>query len=418
MAYTTQINMDQIIMKGGQRCVFRSASPGSHIRGPTATKILIDESQDVSDEKYYGDIIPMGATTGALILETGTPRTKNHFYVSMQSALKPNSAIKLILQKWYECPFIDVAFVLSKKAENEALWRQEYMCEFLEEGTTCFPSKWFDKQKNGRWLLRDYKYYESMDEIEANYYVIKKAIEKFKHLMVFNLGIDLGKENDSTVLTIFRVDKYPYTIIYQEEITLGKSYVHVAGVAKRLNDIFQFNEINVDYTSEKSFVDMLVENGVPIVYDKKFRTGTVVFNTDTKTQMINKVQSLIQKTIERDKYLLMLPMSAERLILQFTQQQYEVTGNGKYKYYHPTNSHDDMLWSTLLALKNVSIFSDESTYGDHSKVDPWMKHDIKVGRKEEDRDIAIANTGRVGNVTPDDKSAWSMKGRGLHAIRI
>ena len=56
-------------------------------------------------------------------------------------------------------------------------------------------------------------------------------------------------------------------------------------------------------------------------------------------------------------------------------QQFEMTDNQKYKYFHPTNEHDDALWSTLLALKNISLLTHEDIV---SFSNPWQKQDEKI----------------------------------------
>lgn len=389
--FIVKCNMDSIVAKNGNRIVFRSASPGAHIRGPTATKIIIDESQDITNEKYNADILPMGGTTDALILEAGTPMTKNHFYETMLVANRKEMEVKLIRQLWYECPFLSRKYVMRQKENSpEALWRQEWLAEFIEEGSTCFLSKWFERQKNGRSIVWDYSYYRKLSEVLANIEGIKRIIESRGITCV--CGIDLGKEIDSTVITIVRTDKLPYVILYQEEFSLNKNYMEVAEIVKTLYDVFQFYETNVDYTSEKSFYDALVEKGIPLSYSKKNLSGNIVFKSKTKTEMINKVQVLIQKSL-KEEYLIALPREADKFLLQMVQQQYEMTGGGKYKYYHPTNAHDDMLWSFLLACKNLSTVTSKSNVKDSRGAYSWKAHDEKAGREDSGRELYGARSG-------------------------
>ena len=62
----------------------------------------MDETQDITDVKYYEDIVPSGAATNAKIQEIGTPAKRNHFYKTFYY----DKAFKKVKQTWEECPFI------------------------------------------------------------------------------------------------------------------------------------------------------------------------------------------------------------------------------------------------------------------------------------------------------------------------
>ena len=70
-----------------------------------------------------------------------------------------------------------------------------------------------------------------------------------------------------------------------------------------------------------------------------------------------------------------LPKDDEELLHQFMNQQFETDDMNKKKFFHPSNEHDDELWSTLLALKNISLLTSEDMV---SFVNPWEKHDTAI----------------------------------------
>jgi len=155
---------------------------------------------------------------------------------------------------------------------------------------------------------------------------------------------------------------------------------------KFLNKVYEPYEINIDWTNEKGFKDYLLENDIAAPEGKPY--GLIVFTTQTKIEMITNAQALIQKGLLR------LPEKEEILFQQFTQQQYEVV-NGKYKYYHPTNSHDDQLWGTLLALKNVSFEAEDVK--DQATINIWEDHNKIVGYEEDRfRDFAKNSSKQFG----------------------
>lgn len=64
---------DYVIRLGRARQVFLSAEPGSNVVGHTAEILLeVDESQDVSKEKYTKEFKPMGASTNVTTVHYGT----------------------------------------------------------------------------------------------------------------------------------------------------------------------------------------------------------------------------------------------------------------------------------------------------------------------------------------------------------
>ena len=363
-SFIDKMNSEEIRMKNGNEAKFMSASPGAHIRGYTATCIVIDESQDILDDKYSADIMPFGSTTNALILEAGTPRTKNHFYNTIMSK---SSEIKVVRQPWFECPFISKEYVMGQKAISpDALWRQEYLNEFIEEGVLVFPSRLFEPEmKNGKltgkWNLEDYKYIDKCDELtKEKMIIINNMIKEDK--AQFTSGLDLGKQNDQSVYTIYRVDIRPIRLAVKIEFPLATNYNEIAAWISVFHKVYQPIELNIDYTNEKAFIEMLQENNVPVVKDPKMIRGAIQFTSKNKSEMVNTTKILLEN------FQLCLPKTGEKLISQFLNQQFEMSENKKIRYFHPTNEHDDALWSTLLALKNVTLltFEDIITWSN-----PW-----------------------------------------------
>jgi len=364
--FIVKMNTEIIICKNGNEAKFLSASPGSQIRGYTATCIIIDESQDITDNKYNADVLPFGATTNALVIEAGTPKTKNHFYRGTQS-----KAITTIKQPWYECPFLSKEYVMGQKEISpDQLWRQEYLCEFVEEGVLAFPSVLFEPEMTsagtltGRWNLLSYAYLTKIEQFTREHVI--KITDLVREGATFVAGLDLGKTNDNTVYTIIRTDERPMKLYVQIEFPLNTPYREIAQKISLFHKIFSPYEFNIDYSNEKAFIEQLVENNVGVIIDPANKRGAIAFTNKNKTQMISTTRILLEN------FQLQLPSEAEKLISQFLNQQFEITENQMYKYFHPSNENDDHLWSILLALKNVTASSadDITTF-----TNPWEKFD-------------------------------------------
>lgn len=348
--YIIKMNTERIVLKNGNRANLMSASPGSHIRGYTATCIVIDESQDILDHKYHADIMPFGSTTDALIIEAGTPKTKNHFYRSMSA-----KHIKVVKQPWFECPFISKEFVMAQKEVSpDSLWRQEYMCEFVEEGVLAFPSILFepeikDGKETGRHNLAEYKYIKHENELTKR--LVEKILEDVRNGAQFVAGLDLGKQNDNSVYTVYRVDIRPIRLEVKIKFPLETLYKRIAEVIGIFHRAFGPYEFNFDYTNEKGFLERLRENDVPAYIDKKRIRSAIAFGNKNKGEMINTTRLLLEQ------YQLQLPSSAEMMIQEFLNQQFELNSQEQKSYFHPSGENDDSLWSTLLALKNITTFT-------------------------------------------------------------
>jgi len=398
-SFIVKKNMDRIIAINGNKIIFRSASPGSHIRGFTATMIVIDETQDVTDSKYTADILPMGATTNALIIEAGTPMSKNHFWRAMEQAKKPGSSITLSVQKWFECPFLSEEYVMNQKAVSpEALWRQEYLCEFAEEGVLAFPSKLFEPSKTGQWTIADYTFLISTNEISDD--VKKECAQMRADGWSFYIGLDLGRSRDYTVITILKVFDGKARIFAHERVPLNTSYTEIATRMEKWYELVQPNEFNFDYTNEKGFADILRERNVPIILDKKSPRGAIIFTTKSKMDMVTTATMLLENyriqlpriksaetKLEKDKQAL-----AESLLQQFLNQQFEVSEvSERVKlYYHPSNENDDQLWSFLLACKNLNIAAAKANENTDFH-NPWENEVNRSDEKGQDIKVSKSN---------------------------
>jgi len=368
-SFITKMNTEVILCKNGNEAKFLSASPGSQIRGYTATCIVIDESQDITDAKYSGDVLPFGATTNALVIEAGTPKTKNHFWKATT-----NKNIMTIRQPWFECPFLSEEYVMAQKAISAGpLWKQEYLCEFVEEGVVAFPSHLFEPEMTqagtltGRWNLGDYDYIEKVDQFTR-----ARALQihdEVKEGATFVAGMDLGKQNDNTVFTIIRTDVRPMKLYVQVTFPLETAYTMIATQVSMFYKVFSPYEFNLDYSNEKTFLEVLRDNDVAVSMDGKNQRGAIAFTNKNKAEMVSAARILLEN------YQVQFPKSAEKLISQFLNQQFEINDQQNYKYFHPSHEHDDALWSTLLALKNLHIETDHSMI---SFKNPWEKFDDNV----------------------------------------
>lgn len=361
------ITMQKIRMKNGNICRTISAAPTANIRGYSPTLLLCDEAGSITDEVFNSVLLPMCGTTRAHVVQIGTPLSRNHFYRSIYE----DPSAYVIFRTYEQCPFLDAAarksiYNLRSDAGGTSpisLWEQEYLCKFQEMSSSAFPSELVYS------CLDNYKYSTAIEGL----------LEPPEKGADYVCGIDLGRENDSTVMVVLRRDKLPYRIVHIES-HVHQPYTYLMYRLNMLNSHYQFSAINVDQTGEKGWGDLATEFGIPI--------NPIIFTLDNKMAMNDNLRVLFEKRILR------LPRAATTLYSQIVNQQYEMTMNGKKRYYHSYDSHDDELYALALAAMALTIDTSSWDGGGNtaqcatdSAVVPLGRPPLPLNIKERDREL-------------------------------
>ena len=115
-----------IIRLGNARAVFLSAEESANVVGNTAQILLeIDESQDVSKEKYTKEFKPMGATTNVTTVHYGTTWDDSTLLEEIKQRnleLEAGDGIKRHFRyDWQEVARYNPAYLAYVEAERERL---------------------------------------------------------------------------------------------------------------------------------------------------------------------------------------------------------------------------------------------------------------------------------------------------------
>ena len=92
----------KIELSNGSYVMAVSGSDQSNIEGLTFDIIILDEAQKITDYTWSERIVPMGGATNAKLIKIGTPKTRNHFYMSMDG--KESTDWYTIRRDWTQCP--------------------------------------------------------------------------------------------------------------------------------------------------------------------------------------------------------------------------------------------------------------------------------------------------------------------------
>lgn len=197
---------DKVLLKGRELRLLHSGSlvrkttchPRAKIEGRTYHLILIDEAQDADERVVNKSITPMGASTNATSVWTGTPTyTKGVFYRQIQHN-KRTAGTRRGRQNHFEADWR----VVSKTNANYKKFVSKEMLRIGED------SDEFKLSYRLTWLLDTgmFTTSEKMDELMDTSMQIVQSYHKSPCLV----GIDCARKQDSTIVTVVWVNwSYP-----------------------------------------------------------------------------------------------------------------------------------------------------------------------------------------------------------------
>lgn len=291
----------------------------------------------LQDRKAWDFIRPILAENGGWAIFNGTPRGKNHAWELLQMARDSAAWFGEVL-KVTDTNAISQEVLDSERSEMpEALFNQEYMCDFIEGA--------------GQFFRR----------IKQNVYEPKPLPEQGD----FQLGVDLAKYQDWTVITPFNLNffiAYPQERFNQVDWNLQKARIEAAARRHSSIDAGETALIWPDATGV----------GDPVVEDLKARGLRIggennegfKFTETSRQNLLNNLAILL----EQDK--IKIP-NDEGLISELESFQYTLTERGKIKVSVPEGMHDDRVMSLALSVWGVT---------EKVKPDPYAIHQILNNR--------------------------------------
>jgi len=171
-------SMTHLELANGSLLKAQAASLTSHIMGQDLDIAIVDEAQDVPDDKFRKDIIPMLGARNGTFVAIGTASTKTcYFYEALKNPAYTQYRIKLeeacAQNKMYE-EHVNLARL--EKGEDDVLFRTQYLGEWV-----------LDK---GMFIER-----ESLEACEKSDIVIDPSKPHYA-------GFDPAQAQDRSVLTI------------------------------------------------------------------------------------------------------------------------------------------------------------------------------------------------------------------------
>ena len=314
---TTDTNKSELFIRfiNGSIIYFRSGERPDTLRGYTLDYLIIDEAAFIKDEVWNQVLKQTVLVRGKKVVFLSTPKGKNWLYNIYVRGLNDEEPSYVSLHGTsYDTPYItQEELVEAKLSLPDNIYRQEILAEFIDDGGEVFSN--LSQVCN----LTEYPKHDTNEKYFA--------------------GLDFGRQNDYTVLTIlnsqgkmvdfYRARQKSWDIIISEVLVLLRKYKpQIYAEVNSVGDVL-FETLKKQYSIIQPFVT----------------------NNDTKQNMI---EDLIMGMNE-NKLILPSPDLNADLYKELSVFTYEYSPKTrKVKYGAPNNFHDDCVMALGLAWQNFN----------------------------------------------------------------
>ena len=171
---------NSIILKNGSEIYFKSYQRADTIRGYSFELVILDEAAFMDDQSYYEALRPTLVAAGKKCILCSSPRGNNFFFDIYQAGLRGEPNYASYFLSYMDSPYINLHDVEDARQKlPEKIFRAEYLGEFIDGTMSVFEN------------------YRNCIGISA------KDGKTFA-------AIDVGRQNDFTVLTVMRGRKVIY----------------------------------------------------------------------------------------------------------------------------------------------------------------------------------------------------------------
>ena len=302
-----------IKLSNGSTIHFKSGEKPDNLRGYTLDFLVVDEAAFIRDEVWNEVLRPATLVRGKRILFISTPKGKNYFYNLYNKGISEETPDYLSLKYTsYDTPYITADEINeAKNSLPDDIFRQEIMAEFIEDGGEVFRH-YHQAQLITRW----------QEPVESERYWA---------------GIDLGRQNDFTVLTI--INNFNQVVyIYRER---RNNWTNIVDEIIRI--LVKYNARAI--VEVNSIGDVIYEQ----IY-KKYRKIEAFHTTNQNKEEIigNLIVQINEQSILLPTKELCEPLDTELRVFTF---EYS-TKSRKIRYFAPAGFHDDCVMSLAFAVES------------------------------------------------------------------
>jgi hypothetical protein len=279
-------------------------------RGINPIDVVFDEYSEMNEQIWTAIVQPILRENKGTATFIFTPKGKNHSWKLVEMAKENKDEWFVSIKSVTDTNiFTDEELNEIRRNTPQALFGQEYLCEFLEGA--------------GQFFRR----------IKENTYDQDITLPEQGD---FQLGVDLAKYMDYTVITPMNLNSY---IAYPQErfnqVDWNHQKARIEACARRFGNA----PICIDSTGV----------GDPIVEDLYSRGLNIVGETGFKFTENSRRQLLDNLAVKLEQDQIKIP-NDEGLISELEAFRYELSDNGKVKVTVPEGMHDDRVMSLALSL--------------------------------------------------------------------
>jgi len=293
----------------GSTLIFLSSERPDSIRGFSFNYVILDEASFITEQAVNEAIFPTLSALGKKCLIISTPKSKNWFYNAYLKGLDEGGDYISFRGLTTDNPHIDQSFIEEqRKSLPTSIYKQEYEAEFTDSGNDVFTNL------------------ENICNI--NGWTEPRNGEKYF------AGIDLGIQNDFSVLTI--MDGFG-RVCYVERVN-GTSY---AEIAKRFITSLKRYRITGGYCEVNG-------PGQPVfeLINKEVRNVREFYTSnESKSQGIRTLIYDIQEGVLELPHKDFFP----HLYNELNAYSYKVNASGTISFNAPSGYFDDTVMSLMLA---------------------------------------------------------------------
>jgi len=352
-------NGNTFTLSNGSMIKCLSASEGTTIEGETFHLLIVEECQDVGDRKIKKSIFPMGASTRATTCLIGTASFHKCYFWQQVERYAGNENIFLVHHKEAE-----------KYNENYRMYIEDEKVRIGEE------SDEFQASYCLKWILERGMFIVApkFDELVGDYSVFHQYVPKDNEYVV--AGVDWGKANDSTTVTIGIVKGKNIQVVAWLEL-MGDDYAdqldYIIGFLKD----YGVSTIVCDSTATQ---DQIVDNFKRRCRDMRYNLKIDGFQM-TASGKDKMYKELLSKTSQAE---ISFPEIKTREARRFRQQMLDLEKEYKgnmLSCHHPDdrNSHDDYCDSLALMVWASSKRPNRAVLGKYNRMKEIKMVEMKKG---------------------------------------
>jgi phage FluMu gp28-like protein len=309
------------------------ANNSDTIRGNTFDRLWWDETNFTpNDEDLYDAILfTMSTKKDGKFIATSTPfntdslfwKMCNHedfadfgrYHISWEQTIEPNGPLSpSIIEK-----------IRRQFGNDSTRWRREMEAEWAEDEDVWLAQSLIVSCIDSSLLLLDFKAQPPFGE--------------------FFIGVDFGKERDYSIVVVLEKIGFVLRIVHVHRFPLHSEYASVIGYVKSLQD--RWNSIRSVYADITGVGNYIVED--------MFRSGIsnvfgINFSVQSKEEMANILREKMRAGEFKIPYIPTRKIGDVDLTVELNVEKYELMKTGHLGFSHPEGTHDDVFWSTALAV--------------------------------------------------------------------